>query len=100
MLNFDRIIGFDWDTGNGRKNTDKHGVGQSDSEQVFFNEPLLLVADLKHSFAEQRFHALGPTEEGRLLHVTFTLRHDETLIRVISARDMNRKERTYYEQNA
>ena len=100
MLDFDRIIGFDWDAGNSRKNIEKHGVGQSDSEQIFFNEPLLLVADLKHSLGEQRFHALGHTDEGRLLHVTFTLRHDETLIRVISARNMNRKERTYYEQNA
>ncbi|CAN7621445.1 BrnT family toxin [Phyllobacterium sp. LjRoot231] len=100
MIDFDRITGFNWDAGNSRKNIEKHDVGQSESEQIFFNEPLLMVADPKHSLSEQRFHGLGHTDDMRLLHVTFTLRQNETLIRVISARDMNRKERTYYEQNS
>ncbi|MDP1673206.1 MAG: BrnT family toxin [Burkholderiales bacterium] len=47
---------------------------------------------------ESRFHALGKTHEGRTMHVTFTMRQDNTLIRVISARDMHRKERSIYEQ--
>lgn len=98
MINWERIIGFEWDDGNARKNSDKHDVSQSEAEQVFFNEPLLMVPDLKHSFSEHRIHALGRTDEGRLLHITFTLRINETRIRVISARDMSRKERSYYEQ--
>jgi len=53
---------------------------------------------VRHSVAEQRIHALGRTDDGRLLHITFTLREEETKIRVISARDMSRKERSYYEQ--
>ena len=65
---------------------------------MFFDLRLLVVLDDKHSQAEPRFHGLGATLVGRLLHVTFTLRVDGKKIRVISVRDMNRKERTYYEQ--
>ena len=97
-MNFARIVGFDWDEGNARKSVDKHSVGQAEAEQVFFNEPLLVLSDDKHSVAEARHHALGRTDTGRLLHITFTLRHSETMIRIISARDMHRKERAYYEQ--
>jgi uncharacterized DUF497 family protein len=100
MLDFDRIVGFDWDTGNERKSAAKHGVSQSEVEQLFFNEPLLVTGDVQHSQREVRFHALGHTDDQRKLHVTFTLRRDRTLIRVISARDMSRKERNRYGQEA
>jgi len=92
-----RIVGFEWDAGNARKN-EKHGVSQSEAEQVFFDQRLLVVADPSHSAGESRFHALGITIDGRRLHVTFTLRVDGTLIRVISARDMHRKERQIYDR--
>jgi len=97
MIDLASITGFDWDSGNQRKN-EKHGVSVAEAEQVFFNSPLLVVSDEKHSGNEVRFHALGHTDEGRLLHVTFTLRKGESLIRVISARDMHRKERAIYER--
>ena len=97
MIDLARITGFEWDAGNARKN-DKHGVSTAEAEQIFFNTPLLLLVDFKHSFREQRFHALGTTDEGRPLHVTFALRSDGEVIRVISARDMHRKERMVYEQ--
>ncbi len=99
MIDLDRIEGFDWDDGNSRKSADKHGVGQAEAEQVFLNEPLLLAEDADHSRAEPRFHALGQTDAGRLVHVTFTLRHGGTKVRVISARAMSRKERAIYEQD-
>lgn len=99
MIDFDAIVGFDWDEGNRRKN-DKHGVSMSEAEQVFFHQPLLLLVDGRHSQHEPRLHALGKTDLGRLLHVTLTLRQASTLIRVISARDMHRKERAIYEQKA
>jgi uncharacterized protein len=92
---FDNITGFVWDNGNDQKNV-KHGVAPVEAEQVFLNEPLIVIDDLKHSDTEQRFHALGQTSEGRLLHITFTIRASR--IRVISARDMHRKERAIYEQ--
>jgi uncharacterized DUF497 family protein len=98
MIDLSRIVSFDWDEGNARKSTEKHDVSQSESEQIFFNVPLLLLTDDKHSQIEARYHALGRSEAGRLLHVTFTLRVDATSIRIISARDMHRKERKIYEQ--
>lgn len=98
MIDWSRITAFDWDDGNRRKSTDKRGVSQTEAEQGFFNEPLLILTDASHSQHEPRHHALGRTAAGRLLHIPFTLRGDGTLIRVISARDMHRKERTFYEQ--
>lgn len=88
-----------WDAGNARKNQ-KHGVSNAEAEQTFFNSPLLMIEDTKHSAGEPRFHALGKTDEGRLLHITFTLRSAGRKIRVISARDMHRKERAIYGQTA
>ena len=96
MLDFERITGFEWDQGNARKSVDKHGVSQGEAEQVFFNEPLLIVEDAAHSQMEPRFHALGRSDEGRLLHITFMIRQDGVKIRVISARSMSRRERASY----
>ncbi len=98
MISWKQVTGFDWDAGNERKSTEKHGVSQFEAEQVFFNEPLLVMEDVKHSQNEDRYHALGKTDETRLLHITFTLRSAGSLIRVISARDMHRKEKVTYEQ--
>jgi len=98
MIDWKKVKGFNWDAGNERKSADKHSVGQLEAEQLFFNEPLFLLPDNKHSDRESRYHALGVTDEGRQLHITFTLREDSTLIRVISARPMHRKERKIYEQ--
>lgn len=98
MIDWSQIEGFDWDDGNDRKSARKHDVSQTEAEQVFFNEPLLVLEDRRHGQDELRLHALGRTDEGRRLHVTFTLRGDGTLLRVISARDMSRTERTAYAQ--
>ena len=90
-------IGFDWDRGNFRKN-EKHGVTPEEVEQVFFNLPLLTTEDVLHSHDEPRFHAMGVTNQGRTLHVTFTLRQRGARIRPISARPMSRNERGIYEK--
>ena len=74
MLDLDQIEGFDWDDGNERKSEERHGVSQGEAEQVFFSAPLLVLEDVKHSQGEPRFHALGKTDAGRLLHVTFARR--------------------------
>jgi uncharacterized protein len=100
LIDLARVEGFEWDEGNERKSVAKHGVGQSEAEQVFLNDPLLILRDVGHSEMESRLHALGRTDLRRLLHVTFTLRSGGTLIRVISARTMSRKERRRYEQEA
>jgi uncharacterized DUF497 family protein len=99
VVDLGRITGFDWDAGNRGKNL-RHSVSDAEAEQVFFGTPLLIVIDGSHSETEPRFHVLGQTVAARRLHVTFTLRSDATLIRVISVRDMHRKERAVYEGKA
>lgn len=100
VIDIRSIIGFQWDDGNARKSAVKHGVTRSEAEQVFLTAPPLIVEGVRHSRSEPRFHALGVTRRGRRLHVTFTLREDDTRIRVISARDMHRTERTRYDQHS
>jgi uncharacterized protein len=100
MLDWTKIVGFDWDAGNVRKSLDKHGVSQSEAEQTFFNEPLIVLLDDRRSALEIRYHALGKSNGGRRLHITFTLRQADVLIRVISARDMSLRERAVYDQSA
>ncbi len=87
-------IGFQWDKGNSDKNWISHQVTKSECEQIFFNQPLLIENDEKHSEIESRYYALGKADDERKLFVVFTIR--ENLIRVISARDMSKKEREVY----
>lgn len=87
--------GFDWDKGNLDKNKKSHNVENYECEQVFFSSPLIVIPDEKHSVGENRYAALGRSLQGRLLIIVFTKRNDK--IRVISARDMNRRERESYE---
>lgn len=92
------VQGFDWDDGNRDKNWLKHQVSNRECEEVFFNRPLVVADDRDHSQQEKRQYALGKTNAGRRLFISFTLRGDR--IRVISARDMSRKERVIYGQTA
>jgi uncharacterized DUF497 family protein len=85
MIDLLKVIGFEWDEGNARKN-ERHGVSMAEAEQVFFNFPLLVLPDPGHIEAEPRFHVLGKTNEGRRLHISFTLRDGGQFIWVISAR--------------
>jgi uncharacterized DUF497 family protein len=94
---FEQCIGFQWDDGNWNKNQEKHRVLSWECEQVFFNDPLLLFEDIKHSEREKRLYVLGKTDKNRKLFIAFTIRHK--LIRVISARDMSKKERGQYEKS-
>ena len=91
------FVGFQWDRGNSYKNLVKHNVQNWECEQVFFNKPLLVLEDRGHSVGEKRWAAFGKTDSGRLLVVIFTKRGN--LLRVISARGMNTKERKFYEEN-
>ena len=93
---FSQVNGFEWDEGNITKNWEKHKVSHTECEEIFFNEPLILQKDKKHSEEELRYFTLGQTNSGRLLFVVFTIREDQ--IRVICTRDMTKKERKRYEQ--
>ena len=89
--------GFKWDEGNLLKNWEKHGVSASECEQIFFNNPLIAGLDEKHSKRESRYYALGITDAKRRLFVAFTVRKQR--IRVVSARDMSRKERKVFDKS-
>jgi hypothetical protein len=93
-MSLETASGFDWDKGNLDKNKKSHNVENYECEQVFFNSPLIVISDEKHSVGENRYAAFGKSLQGRLLTVVFTKRNDK--IRVISARDMNKKEREFY----
>jgi uncharacterized protein len=94
VIDLSNLDGFEWDEGNRTKNWVGHQVSTSECEEVFFNLPLLLADDLQHSQEERRFYVLGHTNAERKLFISFTIRIDK--IRVISARDMSRKEREVY----
>jgi len=89
-----RCTGFQWDAGNADKVWERNHVSRSECEQLFFNEPLYIARDTKHSDLENRLLGLGRTDSGRRLFVVFTIRTEK--IRVIAARDMSRKERRTY----
>ena len=88
--------GFDWDEANAEKNWIRHQVSPGECEEVFFNEPFLVAGDERHSQREPSFYALGETDGGRGLFLVFTIRGQ--LVRVISARDMSRRERKEYKR--
>lgn len=94
-FNFNEISGFEWDKGNIEKNKRKHKLDKWQIEEIFFNDPFLIYEDVKHSSTEYRWYAFGKTDSELMLMVVFTVR--KSLIRVISARRMNKKERMYYE---
>jgi uncharacterized protein len=96
MLDLHSLSGFDWDAGNRDKNWQKHGVTTNECEEIFFNFPSLFQPDPTHSKTEPRYFILGRTNSGRHLFIAFTTRNDR--IRIISARDMSRKETDIYEQ--
>ena|ERR1041385_798632 len=87
--------GCDWDEGNIGKNWEKHRVTDWEIEEVFMNVPISYGSDLAHSFKEPRFFVFGQTNRGRWLFVSFAVR--DRLVRPISARDMNARERRFYE---
>ena len=91
---FEEFAGFQWDRGNIDKNLIKHNVENRECEQVFFNRPLIVLEDPEHSISEKRWAAFGKTDTGRLLVVIFKRRNN--LIRIISTRGMNKKERKFY----
>jgi uncharacterized DUF497 family protein len=94
---FSVCTGFQWDQGNSEKNWVKHRVSPFECEQIFFNQPLVVADDMGHSKQESRYYVFGKTDQGRSLYVVFTIRGQ--WVRVISARDMNHKERKVYDHH-
>jgi uncharacterized DUF497 family protein len=94
-IDWSSITGFQWDEANSTKSHEKHGIGCPEAESVFLAPDLRILWDRKHSSpAESRWHAFGTSVQARPLSITFTIRHP--LIRIISARPMNARERTFH----
>ena len=96
MIGFDEVIGFEWDKGNITKNPSKHQIHNHQSEEIFLDEDLLTIEDIKHSQKENRQIAIGKTFDKTLLFIVFTIRNKK--IRIISARKAKQKEKKAYEQ--
>lgn len=90
MIVLKKPIVFDWDKSNQDKNYNKHQVATTEVEEVFFNKNKKLAKDLLHSKNEERYLVIGETKQHRKLYIVFTIRKNK--IRVISARDLNKKE--------
>ena len=95
MLRVKEILEFVWDKGNIGKNK-KHDVEDKEAEEVFFDEDKKIYKDILHSAQEERYILLGKTKKRRLLYTVFTIRDKK--IRIISARDINKKEVILYEK--
>ena len=89
---------FQWDAGNKEKNLKKHGVTNEECEEAFFDPHKRILPVAQSAVGELRYLVVGRTRHGRLLFVVFTLR--QHAIRVISARDLNKKECRLYEETA
>lgn len=89
------VLQFDWDKGNIGKNK-KHTIEDKEAEEIFFDENKVIYKDILHSQVEERFIILGKTKEQRLLYVVYTKRSDK--MRIVSARDINKKEVYIYEK--
>ena len=95
VFDFSKLEGFEWDKGN-LEHIQKHNVTPKECEGAFFNKPFILNEDEAHSQTEERFRVYGQTNKSRLLLIVFTLRNNA--VRVISARDQNKKERKEFKK--
>src|SRR5438105_2053945 len=97
MTIMEEVISFQWDDGNRGKNH-KHNVNDGECEEVFFDPGKRVFKDAVHSMGEKRWRIIGKKKLGRMLFVVFTKRRRS--VRIISARDINRKEVYLYEEAA
>lgn len=96
MIDFNKILGFEWDKWNIDKSYKKHGISPNETEEIFLDEDVKIKKDIKHEQQEERFIAIGKTTEDKILFVVFTIRYDK--VRIISGRLANRKEREVYQK--
>lgn len=89
------VTGFEWDRAN-TLHIARHKVLPEEAEEVFSDKDNVLDEDIEHSKTEERFLIIGKTGKGRLLYQIFTRRGNR--IRIISSRDINRKEVWLYEE--
>ncbi len=89
---------FEWNTDKASRNQSKHGVSFPETVTVFKDALSLTYADTDHSADEDRFLIIGLSSSGNVLVISHTFRND--VIRIISARNATKKERSFYENEA
>ena len=96
MIDVPEPLEFDWDEGNLHKSYKKHGISPNQAEQVFTDTSLIILQNVKHSQKEERFTAIGKTDDQRILFIVYTIRRNK--VRIISARPAAKSERRLYEK--
>ncbi len=89
---------FEWDENKNRLNQHKHGVSFEDAKMVFDDPLQISKLDYRFSYFEERWITLGSSKNSQLLVVVnlFFTDDGEEIIRIISARNANPKERASY----
>lgn len=87
---------FDWDEDKDVENQVKHGVSFSLAQRAFLDPRRVIMKDLIHSHAEERYYCIGRVDDG-ILTVRFIYR--DILIRIIGAGYWRKGRKTYEKQN-
>jgi uncharacterized DUF497 family protein len=94
-------IGFEWDPKKAKANWGTHKVSFEQARDVFKDVMALDEPDERENYGEERYNRIGLVQ-GRLVFVTYTERIDqdsgEEIIRIISARPAERRERKRYHE--
>jgi hypothetical protein len=96
MNEYDIIVDeFIWDTRKDESNIKKHGVSFMEARTVFYDTQFRLLNDETHSQDEERFIAIGVSENIRLLMVCHCYK-ENNLTRIFSAREADKQEKLTY----
>ena len=87
---------LEWDEGKASLNLRKHGIAFKAAAYVFHDPLRLEVYDGREDYGEERWNTIGFARSA-VVHVTYTIRHGDT-IRIISARRANARERKQYRE--
>ncbi len=92
---------FEWDEEKSISNLQKHGVSFEEAKEVFEDPFHISKLDHRFNYFEERWITLGSTKKDKILVVAnmFFDENGEEIIRIISARKANQKERKFYEQH-
>ena len=90
------MVTFRWDDNKNKANIEKHGISFEEAASVFQDEGALVIADDEHSESEERFILIGFSFKANLLVVCHCYREKDSIIRIISARKADKKERQKY----
>lgn len=91
-------LSFEWDPRKNASNKKKHGISFEEAKTSFYDANARLIADPEHSEEEDRFVLLGSSEQLRMLVASHCYREGSPIVRIISARKANKKERETYKE--